>query len=66
MSLIKESLEIFHVKCKLAPPAINDKGMEILRLRISGHDPLKGWIDVERFAIILFFNILGTALESCR
>jgi len=54
MTLIKESLENLHVKCKLAPPAINDKGMETLRLRVGGHDlrkeMFKGWVEVERFA----------------
>ena len=53
MSLIKESLESLHVKCKLAPPAINDRGMETLRLRVGGHDlrkeMFKGWVEVERF-----------------
>ena len=53
MSLIKESLENLHVKCKLAPPAINDRGMETLRLRVGGHDlrkeMFKGWVEVERF-----------------
>ena len=53
MSLIKESLESLHVKCKLAPAAVNDRGMETLRLRVGGHDlrkeMFKGWVEVERF-----------------
>ena len=53
MSLIKESLEILQVKCKQAPSFINDRGMEMLRLRVGGHDlrkeMFKGWVEVERF-----------------
>ena len=52
MSLIKESLESLHVKCKLAP-SINDRGIETLRLRVGGYDlrkeMFKGWVEVERF-----------------
>jgi hypothetical protein len=53
MTLIKESLETLHVKCKLAPPSVNDRGMETMRLRVGGHDlrkeMFKGWVEVERF-----------------
>jgi len=53
MSLIKESLEVHHVKCKLAPPVVNDRGMETLRLRVGGYDQrkemFKGWVEVEKF-----------------
>ena len=54
MALIKESLETFQVKCKLAPPSVNDRGMETMRLRVGGHDlrkeMFKGWVEVERFS----------------
>ena len=53
MTLIKESLEILHVKCKLAPSSTNDRGVETMRLRVGGHDlrkeMFKGWVEVERF-----------------
>ena len=53
MTLIKESLEALHVKCKLAPPSVNDRGMETMRLRVGGHDlrkeMFKGWVEVEKF-----------------
>ena len=53
MTLIQESLETLHVKCKLAPPSVNDRGMETMRLRVGGHDlrkeMFKGWVEVERF-----------------
>ena len=53
VSLIRESLEALHVKCKLTP-SVNDRGMETMRLRVGGHDlrrkeMFKGWVEVERF-----------------
>ena len=53
MTLIKESLETLHVKCKVAPSSVDERGMETMRLRIGGHDlrkeMFKGWVEVERF-----------------
>ncbi|KAH9487412.1 Serine/threonine-protein kinase CHK1 [Psilocybe cubensis] len=57
IALIKEYLEQpdVGVKCKLgAEPIVNERGIEVYRMRIGGWDArkqmFKGWVDVEKFA----------------
>ncbi|KAF8148644.1 CAMK/CAMKL/CHK1 protein kinase [Crassisporium funariophilum] len=54
MSLMLESLEAHGVKCKAAPPNIDPRGVETLRLRVGGFDQrkekFKGWVEVEKFS----------------
>jgi len=53
ISLIQEALEKERVKCKPQPPATNERGAEVLKLRIGGFDArrqmFKGWVAIERF-----------------
>ena len=51
--LIQEFLEKSNVQCKPLPPAANERGVEVYKLRIGGKDArkekFKGWVEVEKF-----------------
>jgi len=53
MPLIQEFLEKSNVQCKPLPPAANERGVEVYKLRIGGKDAqkekFKGWVEVEKF-----------------
>ncbi|KAJ3517032.1 hypothetical protein NLJ89_g756 [Agrocybe chaxingu] len=52
--LVHEALEAEGVRCKVGPSFMNERGGEVLRLRVGGRDMrqqvFKGWVEVEKFS----------------